>query len=357
METATVGDVIVIPSVTNELGGPVGEAVIVDAVLLQRLPPGAVVTGQNMTLAVDAAIIQLSHWPPLWFVEYEMVEDGVTVHSGPSPVAQPLAASSFESDLSYELDKSLQSLGWIEHGAGVGYAWFGSEAVMVFVQATVEVYFLPREVDVWPTTRGWPSQRVMRDVTFVDPGLSRVSVKELANVEVVTMSFSHCQSNDFRLQVLRASAQLEAYSNPVPVVAKPAVSSSVEVPLLAPSPEAMYPPMIPKCAVGEGEGAESAEAVWPSSRQTSKARSEGGKERSMIHRNATTTHWCGLGWMLGARVVGERIVLCRRTTGRSEDTTHATYENGDGCRQCRALESDHDDALAALSSRAGLLGC
>ena len=65
IDTATVGDVMVIPSVTNEFGGPVGEAVMVDAVLLHKLPPEAVVTGQNMTLAVEAAIKQLSQvWPP-----------------------------------------------------------------------------------------------------------------------------------------------------------------------------------------------------------------------------------------------------------------------------------------------------
>jgi hypothetical protein len=44
IDTATVGDVMVIPSVTNEFGGPVG---------------------QNMTLAVEAAIKQLLQvWPP-----------------------------------------------------------------------------------------------------------------------------------------------------------------------------------------------------------------------------------------------------------------------------------------------------
>ena len=65
IDTATVGDVMVIPSVTNEFGGPVGEAVMVDAVLLHKLPPEAVVTGQNMTLAVEAAIKQLLQvWPP-----------------------------------------------------------------------------------------------------------------------------------------------------------------------------------------------------------------------------------------------------------------------------------------------------
>jgi len=58
-EMATVGDVMVIPSVTNELGGPVGDAVMVEPGLLHRSPPLRVVIGQNMTLAVDAAIWQL----------------------------------------------------------------------------------------------------------------------------------------------------------------------------------------------------------------------------------------------------------------------------------------------------------
>jgi hypothetical protein len=68
-DTATVGEVMVMPSVMKEFGGPVGEAVIVDAVLLQRFPPEAVVTGQNMTLAVEAAIKQLSQVWPRVFVE------------------------------------------------------------------------------------------------------------------------------------------------------------------------------------------------------------------------------------------------------------------------------------------------
>lgn len=68
-DTATVGEVIVIPSVTKEFGGPVGVAVIVEAVLLQRFPPEAVVTGQNITLAVEAAIRQLSQVWPLLFEE------------------------------------------------------------------------------------------------------------------------------------------------------------------------------------------------------------------------------------------------------------------------------------------------
>jgi hypothetical protein len=69
IETATVGEVRVIPSVTKEFGGPVGEAVMVDAVLLQRFPPEAVVTGQNMTLAVEAAIRQLLQVLPTGLVE------------------------------------------------------------------------------------------------------------------------------------------------------------------------------------------------------------------------------------------------------------------------------------------------
>jgi hypothetical protein len=58
-EMATVGDVMVIPSVTNELGGPVGDAVMVDPGSLHKSPPRRVVIGQNMTLAVDATIWQL----------------------------------------------------------------------------------------------------------------------------------------------------------------------------------------------------------------------------------------------------------------------------------------------------------
>jgi hypothetical protein len=48
-EMATVGDVIVIPSVTKELGGPVGDAVMVEPGLLHRSPPRPVVMGQNIT--------------------------------------------------------------------------------------------------------------------------------------------------------------------------------------------------------------------------------------------------------------------------------------------------------------------
>jgi len=64
-EIATVGDVMVIPSVTKELGGPVGDAVMVEPGLLHRSPPVSVVMGQNMTLAVDAAIWQLLQVLPL----------------------------------------------------------------------------------------------------------------------------------------------------------------------------------------------------------------------------------------------------------------------------------------------------
>ena len=110
-DTATVGEVMVIPSVTKEFGGPVGEAVMVEAVLLQRLPPEAVVTGQNITLAVEAAIRQLSHvWPPE-SVEYETVDEGVTVHSGPAPVAIPYCFNCDDSQTLYDDDSVLQSLG------------------------------------------------------------------------------------------------------------------------------------------------------------------------------------------------------------------------------------------------------
>lgn len=89
-ETATVGDVIVMPSVTNEAGGPVGELVMVEAVLLHRSPFAPVVTGQYMTLAVCAWIMQLLHSEPRALVEYEGGgAEGVIVHRGPPPVAKP----------------------------------------------------------------------------------------------------------------------------------------------------------------------------------------------------------------------------------------------------------------------------
>jgi hypothetical protein len=91
---------------------------------------------------------------------------------------------------------------------------------MVFVQATVDVYFSPRETEVWPTTRGCPSQSVAIDVTFVEPGPSSVSVKPLLKVEVLIMALFHCQFKEERLHVARAAAHLDAYSCPVPVVAR-----------------------------------------------------------------------------------------------------------------------------------------
>jgi hypothetical protein len=98
-DTATVGDVIVMPSVTNEFGGPVGVAVIVDPVTLQRLPPAAVVTGQNITLALEAAIMQLSQVCPRVFSEYDGVKEGVIVHIGAGTVAKPFSLSSFVNQL------------------------------------------------------------------------------------------------------------------------------------------------------------------------------------------------------------------------------------------------------------------
>jgi hypothetical protein len=98
-DTATVGDVIVIPSVTNEFGGPVGEAVIVDPVTLQRSAPAAVVTGQNITLAVAAAIMQSSQVCPRVFCEYDIEKEGLIVHIGAGTVAKPFSLSSFVSQL------------------------------------------------------------------------------------------------------------------------------------------------------------------------------------------------------------------------------------------------------------------
>jgi len=56
---------MVIPSVTKELGGPVGDAVMVEPGLLQRSPPRRVVIGPTLTLAVAAAIWQLLQVLPL----------------------------------------------------------------------------------------------------------------------------------------------------------------------------------------------------------------------------------------------------------------------------------------------------
>lgn len=102
------------PSVTKELGGPVGELVMVSAELLHKLPPEPVVTGQYMTLAVEAWIIQLSQVLPFLSVEYEIETDdvGVTVHKGPSALlATPLFESALDKDASNELDRVLQSEG------------------------------------------------------------------------------------------------------------------------------------------------------------------------------------------------------------------------------------------------------
>jgi hypothetical protein len=57
-------------------------------------------------------------------------------------------------------------------------------------------------------------------VTFVDPVPSKVSVKPLENVVVEGMTLSHCHAKEELLHVERASAHLEAYSCPVPVVGR-----------------------------------------------------------------------------------------------------------------------------------------
>jgi hypothetical protein len=61
----------------------------------------------------------------------------------------------------------------------------------MFVQAAVDVVKLPVETVVRPTTLGYPSQRVIEDVTLVEPSKRWVSVKLLANVEVPTMASAH----------------------------------------------------------------------------------------------------------------------------------------------------------------------
>jgi hypothetical protein len=111
---------------------------------------------------------------------------------------------------------------------------------MVFVQVTVDVESPAVETEVYPTTRGCPSQSVTKDVTLVVPGFSKVSVKPLENVEVVTMAFAHCQLKEELLHVESADAHDDAYSCPVPVVtAGGAVFCVVVVdPFSMPSPDA-----------------------------------------------------------------------------------------------------------------------
>ena len=61
------------------------------------------------------------------------------MHNGAGTVAKPTALNCDDSQLLYDCDKVLQSLGWIEQGGGVGYAEFRLVSVTVFVQATVDV--------------------------------------------------------------------------------------------------------------------------------------------------------------------------------------------------------------------------
>lgn len=61
------------------------------------------------------------------------------MHNGPVPVAMPYFCNCDDNQMLYDDDNVLQSLGRIEQGGGVGYAWFGSVSVIVFVQATVDV--------------------------------------------------------------------------------------------------------------------------------------------------------------------------------------------------------------------------
>jgi hypothetical protein len=108
----------------------------------------------------------------------------------------------------------------------------------VFVQAAVEVVKLPVETVVRPTTLGYPSQRVMEDVTLVEPARRWVSVKLLANVEVPTMASSHPYQKEDLLQVESASWHFDAYSNPVPVLCSEGVICGFFNVSLMPKPEA-----------------------------------------------------------------------------------------------------------------------
>ena len=114
--------------------------------------------------------------------------------------------------------------------------------MIVFVQATVDVDSPPVETEVYPTTRGYPSQSVIIDVTFVVPGFSMVSVKPLEKVEVVTMALLHCHLKELLLHVERADAHDDAYSCPVPVVTAGSAALDVVVvvvdSLSIPSPDA-----------------------------------------------------------------------------------------------------------------------
>lgn len=102
----------------------------------------------------------------------------------------------------------------------------------------------------------------------------------------MTLAASYWYQNEAVLQLSSASEHFDAYSDPVPVEA------NVVVPLLAPSPEAIYPPMFP-CDVGVGEGTESSATTGRlSRRQKTRASSEGGKEKSIFqHTHQYTPAW------------------------------------------------------------------
>ena len=108
----------------------------------------------------------------------------------------------------------------------------------MFVQATVDVVRLPVETDVRPTTLGCPSQRVITEVTLVEPARRWVSVKPLENVEVPMMASSHPYQKDDLLHVESASLHFDAYSSPVPVLCNPGVICGFFNVSLMPNPEA-----------------------------------------------------------------------------------------------------------------------
>jgi len=88
----------------------------------------------------------------------------------------------------------------------------------MLVQDAVEVVLLPVETDVRPTTLGYPSQRVMTDVTLVVPGRRCVSVMALDCVTVLRMASSQPYQKEDFAHVLRVSWHFEAYSIPDPVL-------------------------------------------------------------------------------------------------------------------------------------------
>lgn len=104
---------MVSPLVTKDRGAPVGVAVIVSAVLLQRFPePGTVVTGQYSSLALAASIwhaVQVGSKP-------------AKVHEGGAGNEAVVLFTSKLLALEYELQSRSQSLGLTEHvGEGPRY--------------------------------------------------------------------------------------------------------------------------------------------------------------------------------------------------------------------------------------------